>query len=192
VRSAGNDVLVLVTADSGLALGEHGFIGPGLPWPAETVSQVPLIVRLPGGAAAGSRVPALTQSVDLAPTLAAWFEVPLPDAHGHDLGPLIRGDAETVRPYAVSWNLVGARAGRALRTPEWSFVLPAVTEGEATARLYVRPDDRWEVNDVRQHHLEWTEALERTCGDFEQAAERPGPLVVPPLPEENPAQVAGE
>jgi hypothetical protein len=75
-----------------------------------------------------------------------------------------------------------------LRTPEWSFVLPAARSQDSTPRLYVRPDDHWEVNDVRQHHLELTEALEKTLRDFEQATRQPGPLVIPPLPEPNPAE----
>ncbi len=190
LRSVGDDVLVLVTSDVGFSLGEHGVVGPVLPWPAESVAQLPLVVRLPGAAEAGRRVAALTQAVDLAPTLAAWFGVALPQAHGHDLAPLVRGEAEAVRPYAVSAVAVDGRVGRALWTPEWSFVLPAAAEGEPVPRLYVRPDDRWEVNDVRQHHLELTEALEKTLRDFEEAARHSGPLAVPPLPEEKPAEAA--
>ncbi len=185
-RDVADDVLVLVTSDVGFALGEHGVVGPGLPWPAESTTQIPLVARLPGRAEAGWRVPALTQAVDLAPTLAALFGVALPGAHGHDLAPLLRGEVSAVRPYAVSAVAAGGQVGRALRTPEWSFVLPAA-EGEAVPRLYVRPDDRWEVNDVRQHHLELTEALERTLRDFEATTRQPGPLVVPPLPEDEPS-----
>jgi arylsulfatase A-like enzyme len=187
LRGVDEDVLVVVTSDVGFALGEHGVVGPVLSWPAESVAQLPLILRLPDAGAAGYRVPALTQSVDLAPTLAAVFGIPLADAHGHDLSPLIRGDKDNIRPYAVSWTEVNGQIGRALRTPEWSFVLPSGAEAGSTPRLYVRPDDHWEVNDVRQHHLELTEALEQTLRDFEQATRQPGPLVVPPLPEPAPA-----
>lgn len=48
-------------------------------------------------------------------------------------------------------------------------------------RLYVKPDDRWEVNDVIQHHLELGDALEQTLRCFAEAARRPGPLQVPDL-----------
>jgi arylsulfatase A-like enzyme len=190
MRGVGDDVLVIVTSDAGFALGEHGFVGPGASWPAEATTQLPLVLRLPASALAGSRVPALTQAVDLAPTLAALFGIPLPEAHGHDLAPLIRGEIDSVRPYAVSWNVVDGRLGRALRTPDWSFVVPAAADGESVSRLYVRPDDHWEVNDVRQHHLELTDALEQTLHDFETATRQPGPLLVPPLPETAPAEPA--
>jgi arylsulfatase A-like enzyme len=189
LRGVGDDVIVIVTADIGFALGEHGVVGPGLAWPAESVTQLPLVVRLPVRAEAGRRVPALTQAVDLAPTLATLFGATFPDAHGHDLAPLIRGDAETVRPYAVSWTVAGDKLGRALRTPEWSLLLPAA-EGESVSRLHVRPDDRWEVNDVRQHHLELVEGLERTLRNFEECAGGPGLFAIPQLPKSGPANAA--
>jgi arylsulfatase A-like enzyme len=192
LRGVGDDVIVLVTSDVGYALGEHGQVGPGFGWPTETVTQLPLIVRLPDQAGAGLRVSALTQAVDLAPTLAALFSVAFPDAHGHDLAPLLRGERAEVRPYAVSWTPAGPAIGRSLRTPEWSLILPATTGEEVAPRLYVRPDDHWEVNDLRQHHDELAEALSRTLFAFEASAARPGLLTVPPLPEPESAQpVAG-
>ena len=48
--------------------------------------------------------------------------------------------------------------------------------------LFVKPDDRWEVNDVVQHHLELAEGLERTLRGFVEAAGRVGPLEAPALP----------
>ena len=141
MRGVSDDVLVLITSDAGFALGENGFVGPGLPWPAESVTQLPLIIRSPGRTEAALRVSALTQTVDLAPTLAALFGSPFPDAQGHDLGPLMLGEADSVRPYAVSWILAGEKIGRALRSPEWSFLVPAGTEDGviALARSSGRP-----------------------------------------------------
>jgi hypothetical protein len=48
-------------------------------------------------------------------------------------------------------------------------------------QLYVKPDDRWEVNDVRQHHLEVAEHLEDVLRGFVSATRRPGPLLAPEL-----------
>lgn len=172
------DVLVVVTSDAGFALGEHGQVGPGSKWPWQTLAHVPLLLRLPGGAAAGRRVSALTLSVDLAPTLAGLFGLALPEVHGQNLIPLLQGDVETIRPYAVSWLPAEGGKSVALRTPEWSLLRSA---DDGAIRLHVRPDDRWEVNDVRQHHLELTEALERTMQAFLDAAGNPGPLLPPAL-----------
>jgi arylsulfatase A-like enzyme len=178
-----DDILILITADSGLPLGEHDFVGPGRPWLHEETVHLPLILRLPGGAEAGRRVAALTQPVDLAATLADVFEVPLPDTHGHSLVPLVQGDVETVRPYACGGNRVDMAAEWCLRTLEWAFLLP-MPEDQMPPRgpqLYIKPDDRWEVNNVVQHEPELVDRLERALRAFVEAASKPGPLVAPPL-----------
>jgi hypothetical protein len=97
----------------------------------------------------------------------------------------MQGEAESVRPYAVSGLQVGDEIGWSLRTPTLAFLLPVRTAGDEPARprLYVRPDDRPEVNDVLQHHLEWADAAERTLREFVAATRQPGPLEVPPLPD---------
>ncbi|HTU18267.1 MAG TPA: sulfatase-like hydrolase/transferase [Gemmataceae bacterium] len=182
----GDDILLIVTTDAGQNLGEHGLVGTSRSWLHEEMIHLPLLLRLPGAAEAGRRVTALTQAVDLAPTLASWFQTPLPDAHGHSLLPLARGEVESVRPYACAGLQVGEAIEYALRTPEWAFLLPvkpgAADEGRSP-QLYVKPDDRWEVNNVVQHHLELAEQLERTLRGFVTATCQPGPLHFPPLPE---------
>src|SRR5206468_2213320 len=80
----GEDVVVLLTADVGFPLGEHGVVGPVRPWLHDEAVHLPLVFRLPGRDEAGRRVEALTQAVDLAPTLADVFEVPFGPAHGHN------------------------------------------------------------------------------------------------------------
>jgi arylsulfatase A-like enzyme len=182
-RTAGEDVLIVVTVDVGQALGEHGVVGPVRPWPHDEVIHLPLILRLPGGAGAGRRVAALTQAADLAPTLADAFGVPLPSAHGHTLLPLARGQAEQVRDFACAGLEVGGAVEWCLRTPDWALLLPAVpgADGKRGPQLYVKPDDRWEVNNVLQHHLERAEAMEQTLRAFVTASQQPGPLQTPPL-----------
>jgi arylsulfatase A-like enzyme len=178
------ELLIVVASDRGLALGEHGLNGDGRPWLHDELIHLPLIVRLPGAAEAGRRVAALTQPVDLAPTLLEWFGLPVPPVHGHSLLPLVRGDAEQVRPYACAALALGEAEEWALRAPAWALVLPVRVPPAEAARppqLYVKPDDRWEVNNVIQHHLELAEGLERTLRGFAEAVCRDGPL--PPLPE---------
>jgi arylsulfatase A-like enzyme len=186
-RRLEDEVAVLLTADTGLALGEHGVVGPVRPWLHEEVVHLPLLLRLPGAAERGRRVAALTQAVDLAPTVAGLFGAALPPAHGHDLLPLARGQREGVRPYACAGLRVGDAVEWALRTPDWALLLPAAGPAEVPGRgpqLYVKPDDRWEVNDVLQHHLELADGLEQTLRAFVAAAAGPGPFQPPPLPEE--------
>jgi arylsulfatase A-like enzyme len=66
-------LVVIVAADHGESLGEHGFIGHNVQLYDETV-QIPLIVRLPG-AREGARVSELVDLLDLAPTVADVFGV---------------------------------------------------------------------------------------------------------------------
>jgi arylsulfatase A-like enzyme len=182
----GGDLLVCVTADRGLALGEHGFIGDWRPWLHEELVHLPLILRLPNHAQAGRRVRALTQPVDLLPTLLAAFDADVsPELHGHSLLPLAHGQVERVRDYACSGLAGGDRLEWALRTLQWAYLLPvrqAVDDAPRSAQLYVKPDDRWEVNNLLQHHLELAEGLEQTLRGFVDAAQKPGVLAPPPLP----------
>ena len=181
---AGNpddDVLIVCTADWGQRLGEHGVVGPAPAATHREATQLPLILRLPRADEAGRRVAALTQAADLAPTLADVFDAELPSAQGRTLLPLIYGEVEEIHPYVCSGAQSGETVEWSLRTLEWAYLSPAPL---GPPRLYVQPDDRWEVVNVLQHHLELAEGLERTLRGFVEAARRPGPLVAPPLPEE--------
>jgi arylsulfatase A-like enzyme len=178
------DITLIVTADHGFPLGEHGVVGTVRPWLHEELVHIPLIVRLPAKARAGRRVSALTQSLDLMPTLLDILGLPPSPVHGHSLLPLAHGTVDQVRPYAVMGHRVGDAIEWALRTPEWMYLLPLGSgPGDATRppQLFVKPDDRWEVNDVRQHHLDLAEHVEQVLPAFAAAARQPGPLVYPEL-----------
>jgi arylsulfatase A-like enzyme len=160
-----DDLLLVATADHGVPLGEHGVVGDFRPWLYNERCHVPLIVRLSGGAEAGRRVPALTQSIDLPPTLLDAFGLPVPQIHGHSLLPLTHGTADRVRDYACGGLRMGEALDWALWTPEWTVLLPVQTapgDPPRQAQLFVQPDDRWEINDLRQHNLELAEGLEQT------------------------------
>ena len=155
--------LVCLTSSAGLPLGEQGVLGLTRPWPHEEFVHVPLLLRLPGGQHPGWRVDALTQPVDLVPTLLEFLGVHPANAQGRSLWPLIRGETSEVRQYAMSALPRDEGMAWALRTREWAFILPieAPADEPRRPRLYVKPEDRWEVNDVCQHHLELAEEFER-------------------------------
>ncbi len=186
-RGLREKVVVVVTADRGLALGEHGFVGDYRPWLHDELIHLPLILRFPGAKHAGLRVSALTQPVDLLPTILDLLGLPHAAGHGFSLLPLVRGEQDQVRAYACAGLELGEGLEWALRTPEWALVLPLRTPAGDAARgpqLYVKPDDRWEVNNVIQHHLEFAERLEQTLRGLVEASRQPGPLRAPPLPSE--------
>lgn len=95
------DTAVIVCTDHGHYLGEKDIWGkPGVPV-YEPLGHMPLLIAWPG-VAPGS-VPALTTSVDIFATLAEIFGVtPTQRTHGRSLAPLIRGEAQRVREYALS------------------------------------------------------------------------------------------
>lgn len=74
---SGRPLLVIVTADHGELLGEHGVIGHGRHY-YEQVVRVPLLVRFPDGRKPG-RIRELTEHVDLLPTICAATGVACPN-----------------------------------------------------------------------------------------------------------------
>jgi arylsulfatase A-like enzyme len=176
----------LVTSDLGYPLGEHGQVGLYRPWLHEELVHLPLVVRLPGAAEAGRRVPAFTQPADLFPTLLALFgaEPPREPVHGHDLLPLLHGQAKTVREYACSGLALNGAAEWSIRTPDAALLLPGpAPEGDPPREpmLFEKPDDRWEVNDLRPRSVERAEQLEELLRKSAAAAQHPGALVTPEL-----------
>ena len=161
-----DDVLVVLTANAGQSLGEHGVIGGESSLHTEVV-HVPLIFA-GAGCRSGRHVGALTASVDLAPTIADLFGATMPEAHGHSLVRLLAEEEQVTRPYIV----IGAGESLAIWTPERTLIVP----GEGEPRLYVKPDDRCEVNDVHQHETDRAESMARTLRAFVEASARPGPI----------------
>jgi arylsulfatase A-like enzyme len=94
LQETGNydDALIVITADHGETFWEHSD-----PWSHgfatyETTVSIPLIVRYPGGAHAGTRVNASVSNIDLMPTLLRFLEIDLPTPiDGEDLSPLLAG-----------------------------------------------------------------------------------------------------
>jgi arylsulfatase A-like enzyme len=184
-RGSLGELLLAVTSERGLALAEHGIVGDYRPWLHEEVMHVPLVVRLPGAAAAGLRVAGLTQPVDLFLTLLEAFGLAAPEGHGRSLWPLLREETQQLRPYACAGWRAGQGVEWSLRTARWALTLPAATppgDPPREPRLYLKPDDRWEVNDLRPRNLELAEGLEAVLRDFVAATHRPGPLEAPALP----------
>jgi len=167
-------LLLMVGSERGLALGEHGIVGDWRPWLHDELIHLPLLLRLPYAAEAGRRVAALTQPIDLLPTLLGALGVAPPDSHGHDLLPLARGQAEQVRAYTCTGLAWAGTQEWALRTPDWGLVLPLQTLQDTMRgrQLFVKPEDRWEVNNVNQHHLELADHLEETLRAFVAATQR--------------------
>jgi len=134
------------TSDAGYPLGHHGLLGPHRPWLHEEFVHVPLIVRRPNGAGAGERVWAFTQPEDVLRI------VPLSPG----------GEGFGVRETAISVAEIGGHREAALRTDTHALLLPLQkSDGEPReSQLFEKPDDRWELNDVRQPNLGLADEME--------------------------------
>jgi len=96
-----DDTAVIVCTDHGHYLGERDIWGkPGVP-AYEPMAHIPLLVAWPG--AAPGTVDALTTGVDLFATIADVFGVTVGHrTHGRSLVPLITGEADSVREWALT------------------------------------------------------------------------------------------
>jgi arylsulfatase A-like enzyme len=161
-----HEATLMVTSGHGLPLGEHTLVGSNLHALHEELVHVPLILRLPDNAHAGLRIGAFTQSVDLSPTIREFFQLPATEMDGRSLIPLLSGTQDSVRPFAVSgWPKPDAMHW-AIRTPKRACLVTHPTAGERTARLYIKPDDRCEVNDMAQHFADDVAEMESTLQPF--------------------------
>ncbi|HEY2945323.1 MAG TPA: sulfatase-like hydrolase/transferase [Vicinamibacteria bacterium] len=111
-RGVYDRALVVVTSDHGEGLKDHGEEEHGIFLYREAV-HVPLIVRLPGGARAGTRVAGVVAQSDLAPTLLDLAGVPADGMDGASLRASLDGKApsgslvysETFYPrYHFGWS----------------------------------------------------------------------------------------
>ena len=154
-----------ITADRGYPLGEHGLIGYHRPWLHEELVHVPLIVRLPNAEEGGRRVTIFTQPADLMPTLLAAHGVASEATDGVNLLPHLRGETRDVRPFACSGFVQESASEWAIRTPEWAYLLPTSAHPDdddpREPLLFEKPDDRWEVNDLRIRNLGHADDLEK-------------------------------
>lgn len=150
--------LVVVTSDHGESLGEQGL------WEhnhmVQTNLRIPLVMRLPGKLPAGKRVGALTETIDILPTVCELVGAEVPASaepremvDGASLLPLVRGETAELRPYAYCENGLWA----VVRGPRWKLWVPARELGSDTlldprspvrARLYDLQADPGEDRDL--------------------------------------------
>lgn len=72
------DTLIILTTDHGHLLGEHGYTGKNFMHAYNELAHIPLMIRSPGGERAGTRIPDLTQNIDLMPTVLSHHGCPIP------------------------------------------------------------------------------------------------------------------
>ena len=129
--------IVVLWGDHGWHLGDHGLWCKHSNY--EQAARIPLIIAGPG--IATGRSPALVESVDLYPTLAALASLPAPkDLDGTSFAPTLRNPATPTKAHILHTfprqkNLIG----RALRTAQHRLVewkIPGAPADSAQCELY--------------------------------------------------------
>jgi arylsulfatase A-like enzyme len=133
------DTLLVVTADHGEELFEHGHVLHGAPY--DETTRVPFVLR-GAGVPAGLRLPHLMGLVDLAPTILGLLELPpLPGAQGLDYSECLRG-AGPPRDAIFTDGMIEAEEGWGssvvadINGNRWSYIARVRAEGERGARRF--------------------------------------------------------
>lgn len=144
-RGLWDRTLVVITADHGELLGEHGLLGhtEGL---YEPVLRVPLLVRHPRyKTSLGARIPALVERIDLTPTLieSGGATTARMELQGRSLLPLL---AFRDAPWR---NIAYASSKRnAPKSADWLIDERAVRD-ERWKLIWSLHKDRWELYDLK-------------------------------------------
>jgi len=170
----GDPTLVILAGSRGFALGEHGCAGSACRDLHGELLHVPWLLRLPVALAGPPpRYTGLAGPPDLSATLLDWFGLQssgdgqsLLDCHSQDYSCLrqvdIAGDGED------QWLV---------RTPAWTLRhLAGNYDSPRPPQLYVKPDDRWEVNDVANRCPHITEGLLAVLAEWRRRASASSPL----------------
>lgn len=137
--------LLVVTSPRGYPLGEHRVVGFAEPLLYDELLQVPGIVWMPDSQLAAVRAPELMPVAELFRLAAAYVQSEVKEFSRFLIDPLPTSEQPVI-----------SRAGGliSIRTPHWKLVSDRERD-----ELYVKPDDRWEQNDVHDRCRDMVEEL---------------------------------
>ena len=159
LEEAGLDenTLVIYLGDHGYLLGDHRRFEKHMMW--EPAVRAPLIMRAGRQFAPGQRTDALTEFVDVVPTINELLDIPpLPTAQGRSTVAVLANPDTTIRQYVFSEFLVDNKA--MVRDSEWKYIFTTgqrdLGQGYATGfgpsgvthRLYHTAADPYEKTNV--------------------------------------------
>ncbi len=152
------DTLVVLTADHGESLGEHGESTHGV-FIYDATVRIPLVVRGPG-IAAGTRVHTPVSLIDVMPTVLSAVGIEPPaTVTGLDLGPLLRGETSPAATHFLESLLPRLSYGWSplygLRTERWKLIRGVAPE------LYDLQADPAELVDLAAREPEVVRRLSR-------------------------------
>lgn len=157
------DTMVVLTTDHGHMLGEKQWMAKNYMPCYNEIYRIPLLVSLPGMTEMTRRA-ALTQNIDLMPTILDFFGVGQKDCryplHGGSLLPLIRGEQEKIRDTAI-YGMYGRQVN--LCDGRYTYFRSAVRADNQPLYLYTAmPSTIWQYWD----HAHLTDVSQIAAGPF--------------------------
>jgi len=148
--------MFLLTTDRGLALGEAALTkrleATHLQGPLqEEAMHVPLLL-MQGGRQLGRRIGTLTTHADVPATLLDWFGIAYRFPGGRSLLPLATGETSEIHAQLICT----AGEWQAIRERDWLLVR---NRNEGVEKLYIKPEDRWQVLDVLPQYIDEADRL---------------------------------
>lgn len=196
-----HEALFILTSSRGFPLGEHLRVGPTDEALYHELLHVPCITRFPGGLAAAMRSQTLWQPSHMHAMLLDWLTNGT-DAVSEPAASVLaiaNGDCENLTQRAC----VVSTTEWAIRTPAWYLKVPrqSTRQSESTRQsvsandpsldarqqgyeLYVKPDDRWDFNNVATRCPNIAEQMHAQLDLFRSAAHAHDLERLPALPEE--------
>ncbi len=180
-----DNTLVIYMGDNGFHLGEHGFYDKRDAF--ETSIRVPMLAWAPGAIQPGSRVDAMVQNIDIAPTILQAAHVAKPQAakfDGESFWPLLRGEKIAWRDHILyeyhwEWNFPATPSLFAIRTERFKFVYHhGVWDHDALYDLETDPIERHNLINVPAYR----EQAGKLRAQLFQELEESGALDIPVRP----------
>jgi arylsulfatase A-like enzyme len=176
-RSLAERTLVVLTADHGESLGEHGLYYTHDPYVYDADTRIPMIWRGPAanGFRAGLVVANVVRQIDVVPTITDLLGIRLErEVEGESLLPLLCGETELEPRLAFQqsvplglepevkneyaerpriWRKGPEGVHRAVRTDDWRLVAVPVAEGTRFELYHVAsdPNETWNLVEARTY-----------------------------------------
>jgi len=173
--------LIMHTSDHGEPFGEHGIVRKAMPWNYTELVHIPWVIFHPK-IGKGKRINSIVQTTDLMPTILHALGIPLTlelpflapaktgtfpqdlvmgkkqvSMDGQSLLPLMKGDVERVRDFALIGH---AFQSWTIRNKEWSYHL--YIDGSKSPELYNIKQDWWEQKNIIEKNRSIADEMELT------------------------------